>query len=71
MITGSFNEKLPEYSIGYVNIIIVFLVSITSIFTANIGAYTASKINKIVLRRFFSIFLLFTCISLIIEHFIL
>ena len=71
MITGSFNEKLPEHSIGYVNIIIVFLVSITSIFTANIGAYTASKINKIVLRRFFSIFLLFTCISLIIEHFIL
>ena len=71
LITGSFNKNLPEYSIGYVNIIIVFLVSITSIFTANIGAYTASKINKIVLRRFFSIFLLFTCISLIIEHFIL
>ncbi len=71
MITGSFKENLPDYSIGYVNIIIVFLISITSIFTANIGAKIASKINKITLRKFFAIFLLFTCVSLIIEHFIL
>ena len=71
MITGSFKEDALIYSIGYVNIIIVCLISVTSIFTANIGAIFASKINKIVLRRFFSIFLLFTCVSLIIEHFIL
>ena len=39
-----------------VNIIIVFLVSITSVFTANIGAKVASKINKTKLRRIFAIF---------------
>ena len=71
MITGSLNENIPEYSIGYVNIIIVILVSITSIFMANIGAKVASKINKNNLRKVFAIFLLFTCVSLIIEHFII
>ena len=71
MITGSFKEDIPDYSIGYVNIIIVLLVSLTSIFTANIGAKVASKINKTKLRRIFAIFLLFTCVSLIIEHFII
>ena len=71
MITGNFKETLPEYSIGYVNIPIVLLVSLTSVFTANIGAKFASKINKITLRRIFAIFLLFTCLSLIIEHIII
>tara|TARA_B100000427_G_C15499984_1_gene591550 strand:+ start:434 stop:1243 length:810 start_codon:yes stop_codon:yes gene_type:complete len=71
MITGSFNENTPDYSIGYLNIIIVILVSSTSVFTANIGAKISSKINKITLKRIFAIFLLFTCASLIIEHFII
>ena len=70
MATGYFKVNIPDYSIGYVNIIIVLLVSLTSIFTANIGAKAASKINKLILRRIFAIFLLFTCVSLIIEHFI-
>jgi len=43
----------------------------TSIFTANIGAKISSKVNKITLRRIFAIFLLFTCTSLIIEHYII
>lgn len=71
MITGANQENLPEYSIGYVNILIVLLISSTSVFTANLGAKYASKINKITLRRIFAIFLLFTCTSLIIEHFII
>jgi hypothetical protein len=29
------------------------------------------NVNKVTLRRIFSIFLLFTCISLIIEHYII
>ena len=71
MITGSFNENIPNYSIGYLNYIIVLLVSSTSVFTANIGAKISSKINKITLKRIFATFLLFTCLSLIIEHFII
>jgi len=64
-------ENLPPYSLGYVNILIVFLVAFSSIFTANIGAKISSKIDKDNLKKIFAIFLLFTCISLVIEHFII
>ena len=71
MISGSNINNLPPFSIGYINIAIVLLVSSTSIFTANIGAKVSANINKVSLRRIFAIFLLFTCISLIIEHYII
>ena len=71
MITGSSIDDLPPYSIGYLNIVIVFLVFSTSVFTAKIGAKVSVNINKIALRRMFAIFLLFTCLSLIIEHYII
>ncbi len=61
---------LPPYSIGYVNLIIVFLVSITSIFSANIGAKYSSKTKNLTLKKIFAVFLFCTCISLIIENFI-
>jgi uncharacterized membrane protein YfcA len=64
-------ENLPPYSIGYVNILIVLLVVSTSIFTANIGAKLTLKIHRDRLKKIFAIFLLFTCISLVIEHFII
>ena len=62
---------LPPYSIGYVNILIVFLVVSTSVFTANFGAKLSSKIQTKNLKKIFAIFLLFTCISLVIEHFVI
>ena len=64
-------ENLPPYSLGYVNLLIVFLVTSTSVFTANIGAKISSKIDKDNLKRIFAIFLLCTCVSLVIEHFII
>ena len=64
-------DNLPPYSLGYVNLLIVFLVASTSIFTANIGAKISSRINKNNLKKIFAIFLLCTCISLVIEHFII
>ena len=70
-ITGLGNEGLPLYSIGYVNILIVLIISITSVFTAGYGARVSTNIDKIVLRKIFAIFLLLTCASLIIEHFII
>ena len=71
MFSGADIDGLPPFSIGYLNIAIVFLVSCTSIFTANTGAKVSVNINKVILRRIFSIFLLFTCLSLIIEHYII
>jgi uncharacterized membrane protein YfcA len=64
-------KNLPPYSFGYVNILILVLVASTSIFTANLGAKTSSKIHKDKLKKIFAIFLLFTCISLVIEHFVI
>ena len=71
ILLGLNTENLPPYSLGYVNILIVFLVTSTSIFTANIGAKISSKIDKDNLKKIFAIFLLCTCISLVIEHFII
>ena len=45
--------------------------SITSVFTAGYGAKVSINIDKILLRKIFAIFLLLTCASLIIEHFII
>ena len=70
-ITGFEKEGLPLYSIGYVNVLIVFIISITSVFTAGYGAKVSTNIDKILLRKIFAIFLLLTCASLIIEHFII
>lgn len=64
-------NSLPPFTFGYLNLAIVLLVSSTSIFSANLGAKVSVNVNKITLRRIFSIFLLFTCISLIIEHYII
>ena len=71
IITGLHKNGLPLYSIGYVNVLIVLMISITSVFTAGYGARVSSNIDKIVLRKIFAIFLLLTCASLIIEHFII
>ena len=70
-ITGFDREGLPLHSIGYVNILIVSVISITSVFTAAYGAKVSTNIDKILLRKIFAIFLLLTCASLIIEHFII
>ncbi|MBT3901248.1 MAG: sulfite exporter TauE/SafE family protein [Pelagibacteraceae bacterium] len=71
IFSGTNIEGLPAFSFGYLNLAIVLLVSSTSIFTANVGAKLSVNINKVTLRRIFSIFLLFTCLSLIIEHYII
>ena len=64
-------DGLPPYSLGYVNILIVIFVATTSIFTANFGAKLSVKIKTSILKKIFAIFLLFTCISLVIEHFVI
>ena len=70
-ITGFEKTGLPLYSVGYINILIVLMISVTSVFTAGYGARVSTNIDKIILRKIFAIFLLLTCASLIIEHFII
>tara|TARA_Y100001935_G_scaffold155900_1_gene128408 strand:- start:114 stop:923 length:810 start_codon:yes stop_codon:yes gene_type:complete len=71
IITGLEKKGMPLYSIGYINILIVLIISVTSVFTAGYGARISTNIDKILLRKIFAIFLLLTCASLIIEHFII
>ena len=71
VITGLEKTGLPLYSVGYINVLIVLLISVTSVFTAGYGARVSTNIDKIILRKIFAIFLLLTCASLIIEHFII
>ena len=62
---------LPPYSLGYANYMIIFLVALGSIFTAHIGAKISSRTKTSNLKKIFAVFLFCTCISLVIEHFIL
>ena len=61
-------ENLPKYSLGYVNVPIVISIALTSIFTAPLGAKLSKKINSKLLKKIFAIFLLFTCLSLLINQ---
>ena len=70
-ITGLEKTDLPLYSLGYINVLIVLMISVTSVFTAGYGARVSTNIDKLLLRKIFAIFLLLTCASLIIEHFII
>ena len=70
IFTGRDILNLPPYSFGYVNVLIVLLISSTSVFTAHFGAKLSSKTKTTTLKKIFAVFLLCTCISLIVEHFV-
>jgi len=69
ILTGWLVTDIPSYSIGYVNLPIVLSVASISILTAPLGAKLSSKIDKIILKKIFALFLLIICINLIIENF--
>ena len=69
ILTGWLVTDIPSYSIGYVNLPIVLSVPSISILTAPLGAKLSKKIDKIILKKIFALFLLIICINLIIENF--
>ena len=69
ILTGWLVTDIPSYSIGYVNLPIVLSVASISILTAPLGAKLSNKIDKIILKKIFALFLLIICINLIIENF--
>ena len=62
-------EELPNYSIGYICLPVVFAIASVSIFTAPIGAKISVKMNKKTLKKIFGFFLLLICISLVIDNY--
>tara|TARA_Y100000590_G_scaffold435517_1_gene555033 strand:+ start:2326 stop:3153 length:828 start_codon:yes stop_codon:yes gene_type:complete len=71
MYTGWNALNLPPYSVGYVNLLVVLPISISSIFFAHFGAKLSFKLKKEILKKIFAVFLFSTCISLIIENFVI
>lgn len=64
---GWHNSALPEYSVGYVYLPAFLGVSLSSIFTAPIGAKLAHKLPAATLKRYFSL-LLFMMAAKLLWH---
>jgi uncharacterized membrane protein YfcA len=60
MVAGMNQVKLPFSSIGYVNLIAFISIICTSSFTAPLGAKLAHKLDPMVMKRIFGVYLLFT-----------
>ena len=58
IMTGYNKTGLPEYSLGYVYLPAFLGISLTSMFSARIGAYYSHQISHEKLKKYFKIFLL-------------
>jgi len=68
MIIGINTEGLPPFSLGYVNILALLVISMLTISVAPIGARVAHSIDPGLLRRMFSILLLCVATYMLFEH---
>ena len=69
IITGWNNENLPLGSLGYVNVIGLFLIAPISSYAAPIGAKSANKLDNKILTNIFAVFLLITSARMFLEIF--
>jgi len=58
MVSGWGIEDLPQYSLGFVYLPAVLLISVVSVFTAPIGASFAHKLPVAILKKIFGVILL-------------
>jgi uncharacterized membrane protein YfcA len=67
-IWHSFSVKsLPEFSLGYVYLPALLFVSCASIFTTKVGAKLASELPTSVLKKVFSVFLMFISVYMLLR----
>ncbi|RQW63108.1 sulfite exporter TauE/SafE family protein [Vibrio viridaestus] len=64
---GSDLDNLPEYSLGYIYLPALLFVSCTSILTTRIGAKLATTLPTPILKRVFSVFLMFVSINMLLR----
>ena len=69
LLIGLTDTNLPWGSIGYVNLPALLAISTMSIFTAPMGAQLAHKLNDLVLKRAFGIYLLTISVSMFYKTF--
>jgi len=66
MYAGWHNTYLPDYSLGYVYLPATLGIVISSIMTAPIGAKLTTKINTVMLKRIFAVFLAMVSLRMMI-----
>ncbi len=64
---GSHLEYLPEYSLGYVYLPALLFVSCTSVLTTRLGAKWATELPTSVLKKIFSVFLMFVAVNMLMS----
>ncbi|MDW6003123.1 sulfite exporter TauE/SafE family protein [Vibrio mangrovi] len=60
-------KDLPEYSLGYVYLPALLFVSCASMFTTKVGAKLATELPTSVLKKVFSVFLMFVSIHMLLR----
>lgn len=64
---GSSLEELPQYSLGYIYLPALLFVSCTSIMTTRVGAKLATTLPTPILKKVFSVFLMFVSINMLLN----
>ncbi|MDD3754114.1 MAG: sulfite exporter TauE/SafE family protein [Methanobacterium sp.] len=64
LFTGIFAEGLPSYSIGYINIVQLVALTVTSIPMSRVGVQTAHRLPEKKLRHFFVIILIYIALKM-------
>lgn len=65
VLTGLGAEGLPPFSLGYVSLLGLALILPTSMLVAPLGARLAYKLNTVLLRRAFAVFLALTALKML------
>lgn len=64
---GSQLANLPDYSLGYIYLPALLFVSCTSIFTTRLGAKWATELPTPILKKIFSVFLMFVAVNMLVR----
>lgn len=67
MLSGWGAQGLPAYSVGYVYMPAVLLISLMSVFTAPLGAKLAHRLPVVMLKRIFAVILLLLAAKMLQE----
>lgn len=69
LVNGWSNTSLDDYTLGFVNLPAVLFISLTSFFTAPIGAALAHKLPVSILKKIFAVLLVLLSIKMIFTVF--
>ncbi|MBC7171716.1 MAG: sulfite exporter TauE/SafE family protein, partial [Polyangiaceae bacterium] len=69
LVNGLGNEGMPPYSVGFIYVPALVLISLTSALSAPLGAKLAHKLPVATLKRVFAVVLLLLCAKMLFSVF--